>query len=769
MGYLDNIPHELRAHAQWMLAGDDKEPLAVDPASGETYRGAKNRSDQWMTYDEARHWAETLGYRMGYVPRETDPFTIIDLDWKEDRVYDVEASGIKQDLYQNAIGSTYVELSSSGKGAHIVVEGKLPHDFNARNAGIECYGNLGFVVITGHQVSASNRISNQQPVLNWLGDKYRNAVEASRFNELAVDQNLVHNAPAEEVALDDALIASMSTWHNAANLERYFYGRDLRPDGGGGSEGDLALMQAFMKFSRSEDKLSAAMRMYLKTPRAKLRQPFKMATSNWDQYLKRTLLAAQSAVARDEKMARNYDFAEGSRAMLAEYEASIKAAQQPEPASAPNSGQAPIAGAPAPFTGFAWLTKSDLEKLPPIQWVVKGLFPVGGLGAIYGESGAGKSFVGIDMIAHIAEGKQWFGLRTTQLPVSVFALEGEGGLKGRVAAWELQNQRAYPQSVFFWDSARNGSFALRDADQRQTFNRDRLIQLCADLKMNGRAGGVVVIDTLNQASDGADENSSRDMGELLKAMKFIARETGSLVLIVHHATKSKENQSMRGHSSLYGAMDGVMEVRREVVDEMTGDPIAGRRAWEAKKVKDGRDGFERYFDMKEHQIGFDEDGPMMSVAIEPVSDTDVDPQTGEITHVNVGTTKKLNAVKKRRAGSDNAPSNNGSTWSKGERAHIEHPTGAGGDSWNGMKPQDAIRRAVMEECAAARTAGRFGGDSAHCAPRNAVIERAIMLRNYPNPSLSKRDLNRAVDAMIGSGKLGSEMESGKHQWIWLKE
>lgn len=383
MGYLDNIPHELRARAQWMLAGDDKEPLAVDPASGETYRGAKNRTDQWMTYNEARHWAETLGHRMGYVPRENDPFTIIDLDWKEERVYDVEANGIKQDLYQNAIGSTYVELSSSGKGAHIVVEGKLAHDFNARNAGIECYGNLGFVVITGHQVSASNQISNQQPVLNWLGDKYRNAVEASRFNELAVDAELVHNAPVEETALDDALIASMSTWHNSANLERYFYGRDLRPDGGGGSEGDLALMQAFMKFSRSEDKLSAAMRMYLKTPRAKLRQPFKMATSNWDQYLKRTLLAAQSAVARDEEMARNYDFGAGSRAILAEYEASIKAAQQPAAPSAPNSGQAPIAGAPAPFTGFSWLTKSDLEKLPPIKWAVKGLFPIGGVGAIY--------------------------------------------------------------------------------------------------------------------------------------------------------------------------------------------------------------------------------------------------------------------------------------------------------------------------------------------------------------------------------------------------
>lgn len=751
MGYLDNIPHEMRARSQWMLANDEKAPLAVDPATGETYRGAKDRADQWMSYDEARHWAESLGYRMGYVPRADDPFTIIDLDWKADRVYDVEADGIKQDLYQNAIGSTYVELSASRKGAHIVVEGKLPHDFNARNAGIECYGNLGFVVLTGYQVSESNRVSNQQSVLNWLGGKYRNAMESTRFESLHVDMELVHHASAEESALDDALIASMSSWQNAANLERYFYGRDLRPDGGGGSEGDLALMQAFMKFSRSEDKLSAAMRMYLKTPRAKLRQPFKMATSNWDQYLKRTLLAAQSAVARDEEMARNYDFAEGSRAMLAEYEASIKAAQQPAAASAPNSGQPPIAGAPAPFTGFSWLTKSDLEKQPAIQWAVKGLFPIGGVGAIYGESGAGKSFVGIDMIAHIAEGKQWFGIRTRPLPVSVFALEGEGGLKGRVAAWELQNQRAYPHGVFFWDSVKNGSFALRDGDNRQTYNRDRLIQLCADLKANGRAGGVVVIDTLNQASDGADENSSRDMGELLKAMKFIQRETGSLVLIVHHATKSRENQSMRGHSSLYGAMDGVIEVLRDVDDPATGEPIKNRRAWEARKVKDGRDGFMRYFDMKEHQVGFDEDGPIMSIAIEPVADVLVDEQTGEINPIAVGQVKRNSGGRRKKvAGDSEAPvSGSGSTWSKSERAggtgSADHPAGSSGPRGR-PKGQGKTQLRILDALKAAVQAN--GGQ----AIKWDVAMRAVDALVPEGMQQARKNMRKAFDGLVQDGE-----------------
>lgn len=801
MGYLDNIPPAMRDRKQWMLAGTDKRPLAVDYANESTYFGAKNNPTQRMTYSEARYWAETLGFYVGYVPLPDDPFTIIDLDWKE-KVYDVDADGLKQSLYQQACEATYVEVSMSGKGAHIVIEGKLPHDFNAQNAGIECYGNLGFVVITGRMVSQSNQITNQQPWLNWLQNKYPHAVEAARMQASPLDWNAINNPSSEELALDDALIASMSGWRNAANLEHYFYGRDLRPDGGGGSEGDMALMQAFMTFSKSSDKQSAAMRMFLKTPRAKARQPYKAVTSNWDQYLVRTIGRARMAVERDQQRAKDYDFSAGSRAMLEKFQAQISASRpDPEPeVSADSSSPAPapinMGGmgqrAPAPsaepaFTGFSWLTKSDLERLPKLEWVIKGLFPAGGVGAIYGESGAGKSFVAIDMIASIAEGNRWFGLRTKQLPVSVFALEGEGGLKGRVKAWEMTNGREYPQNAFFWDSARNGNFALRDADQRSDENRKRLIQLCADLKANGREGGVVVIDTLNQASDGADENSSRDMGELLKAMKFIQRETGSLVLIVHHATKSKENQSMRGHSSLYGAMDGIMEVIRDVYTE-DDEPrlIEGRRGWMAKKVKDGRDGYTKLFDMKEVQVDFDEDGPVHSIAIKAVEEVIVDPITGEVNEiVNTGSLKAPKVSrgagsgnggsggKRPRAGDRQAPevtrTRAAETYSPSERAAAVNSgtadtTPAG---WSGMKPQDAIRRAITDDCAAAKTFGKYGGEGAYCAPRSAALERAIMLRNYPNPSIGKRDLDRAIDAMIASGKLGAQMESGKIQWLWV--
>jgi hypothetical protein len=790
MGYLDNIPQAMRECKQWMLAGPDKAPRAVDYANETTYPGAKNNPTQRMDYKEARFWAEQLGMYIGFVPLPTDPFTIIDLDWKDNKVYDVDANDLKIGLYQQAVQETYVERSLSGKGVHIVVAGKLPHDFNASSAGVECYGNKGFVVMTGRLESASTEVSQQQNWLDYLATKYRRAFEDSASRE-PYNKHLVNNPPQSEIDLDDSLIASMSTWRNAANLERYFYGHDLRPDGGGGSEGDLALMQAFLKFTQSEHKPEAAMRMFMRTPRAKLREPYKRATSNWDQYLDRTLYGAKVRVMADEKRAKDFDMGAGSRAMLDGYLAKMNPPAETAPAQAPiNMGgmgqRPPVPGIEpeAPFMGFKWLTGDELEQQPDIDWVVKGIFPTKGVAAVYGESGAGKSLVVMDMLAAIADGKKWFGLRTKQLPVSIFALEGEGGLKGRKRAWEQQNQRKYPNSVFFWDSGANGQFALRDADQRQDYNKKRLIQLCADLIANGRRGGVVVIDTLNQASDGADENSSRDMGELLRAMKFIQRETDSLVIIVHHSTKSKENQSMRGHSSLYGAMDGIIEVLRDVWTE-SGELWKDRRGWLVKKAKDGRDGGKHFFDMVEHEVGMTQlDGPITGATIRPVDKVLVDEQTGVVTDLFVGTFDKPNGSSgksteqksgkqsremKHRAGDGNAPpptnARSRETYTPAERAAANDPTR------NAPAPvatnKALIIRAAMQVGTSVLNKGKAGApEHAYPAPLEEVLDVGAKMKGGVDEKQDRRNLKTAVGKMVELGEIGYAVDQNDIRWVW---
>lgn len=778
-----NIPQLMRECKQWMLAGPDKHPVAVNLGDLSTYRGSKNNPDQWLSFGDACYFADEFALEVAFVTLPTDPFTIIDLDHKDGKVYDADAMDLKTGLYQQACVETYTELSRSGKGVHIVVNGKLAHDFNAQSAGIECYGNKGFVIITGNQVSQTNTIAPKQEWLDYLVTRYPRAVDDAQFADASLNEQEVFSASVEELALDDKFSEWIDSWSNKARIEEWMTGLP----GDDKSAVDMKVMQLFVKFTRDRKcPDESAVRMFLRSPRGQMARDRKQ---DLQQYIKRTLIGAKARVALDDKRAKDYDFSAGSHAMLEGYLAKLQAPAA-EVSGAINMGAMGQA-APTPafesesaFSGFSWLSKTDLENLPKMEWVVKGLFPAGACGAIYGEPGAGKSFVAIDMIASIAEGRKWFNLRTKKVPVSVFALEGEGGLKGRVRAWEQVNNRPYPESVFFWDTTKNGSFALRDADARSDHNKKRLVQLCADLIANGRRGGVVLIDTLNQASEGADENSSRDMGELLRAMKFIQRETGSLVLIVHHATKSKENQSMRGHSSLHGAMDGIMEVLRTVTND-EGEPIENRRGWRAVKVKDGRDGYEKLFDMKEVQVDMDEDGPVMSVAITPVQEFVVEESTGEVQHLNVG---KIGAAPKsasgaggagrkqrQPAGDRQAPpvtrtgAQNAPTWNANERAAggVDAPqvTRPGRPRWQSPQQQN-ILGTLKSLCAQSGDPTMSANGASRAVSYTKAVEAVENLLPRGAENKQRNNIKAAFDKMVAEGAFGKKTH-GNDDWVWL--
>ncbi|MBK8104976.1 MAG: AAA family ATPase [Betaproteobacteria bacterium] len=72
-------------------------------------------------------------------------------------------------------------------------------------------------------------------------------------------------------------------------------------------------------------------------------------------------------------------------------------------------------------------------------------------------------------------------------------------------------------------------------------------------------GAVTFIDTLNASAPGIDENASRDMGTVIEAAKTLQGLTGGLVAAVHHSGKDA-TKGLRGHSSLFAALDAAIEV-----------------------------------------------------------------------------------------------------------------------------------------------------------------------------------------------------------------
>ena len=218
-------------------------------------------------------------------------------------------------------------------------------------------------------------------------------------------------------------------------------------------------------------------------------------------------------------------------------------------------------------------SRIDLKNLPATKWIVNGLIPEQGIGAIYGPSGSSKTFLTLDLLIHICEGRDWFCREVLQRDVLYICLEGKGGITKRIEAWEIHNKTAASNlKVVF------GDFNL--------LYEDDVTRLIDSAISSLRPGAVICIDTLNQASPGGDENNSTDMGRIIASVKKIAEAFNGFVFLVHHTGKDR-SKGLRGHSSLRAALDVSIEVKREV----------DCYVWKTDKMKDGDGSVQKAYDL----------------------------------------------------------------------------------------------------------------------------------------------------------------------------
>lgn len=250
---------------------------------------------------------------------------------------------------------------------------------------------------------------------------------------------------------------------------------------------------------------------------------------------------------------------------------------------------------------FTLYSADQLPALKPLTEAVRGVFPSEGVAAIVGASGTAKSFLMLDLVTKLAEAGSWFGHGVMRVHhVVILVLEAEAGFRKRVKAWEIAKGRAFPKSVKFVFDA----FNLQD--------RHDTMALAEEVLADGGCD-VLVIDTLNRATPGADENSSRDASLILQNAKELQVIFGGLVLIIHHAGKDL-TKGMRGHSSIYAAMDAVVEVAR----------LADRREWTLVKSKDDSDGASHPFTLEQVVLGDDFMGEPITSCVVRSIDTPVD-------------------------------------------------------------------------------------------------------------------------------------------------
>lgn len=244
---------------------------------------------------------------------------------------------------------------------------------------------------------------------------------------------------------------------------------------------------------------------------------------------------------------------------------------------------------------FKLLRRDDIKSFPPLNWIVKGILPSRGMAQMFGPSRAGKSFLSFDMGCAIAEGREWFGYRVKQRPVVYIMLEGEGGLKQRMEAWEEHNCRRLPDEFM----AVTQSWGI-------TIEQD-----VSDIAAVIPQGSVIFVDTQNRAAPMVNENSSEDMGQIIEGAKRLERMVGGIVVLVAHTGKDT-TKGVRGHSSQIAAVDASIEVTR----------VGEQRTWRADKVKDGLDGKEHPFKLRVVELGHDDDGDAITSCVIDVTDCD---------------------------------------------------------------------------------------------------------------------------------------------------
>lgn len=248
---------------------------------------------------------------------------------------------------------------------------------------------------------------------------------------------------------------------------------------------------------------------------------------------------------------------------------------------------APVPKKPA---GFEFQTVDEFLNRAPPSWIIKGLLPRASLGVMYGDSGAGKTFVALDQAMAVALGKEWRGAKTKQGTVAYIVAEGATGFQDRLLAYCRVNDVA-PASVpirvlgaapDMMDSKKdstNGIFALGKA-----------------LRALGPLS-VIYIDTYARVMGAGNENEAKDTNTVVANCHLLHRLTGAIVILIHHSGKDT-TKGARGSGALRAAADVEYSVTK----------TNSRRTVKITKMKDGEDGKEYHFNLANVVVGMDDDG-----------------------------------------------------------------------------------------------------------------------------------------------------------------
>jgi AAA domain len=206
---------------------------------------------------------------------------------------------------------------------------------------------------------------------------------------------------------------------------------------------------------------------------------------------------------------------------------------------------------------------------------------------------------------HLAAGLPWAGNAVKQGAVVWVAAESGDDIYRRMEA--LKQRYELKDDLPFFPIVCPVNLRDPKADVRPLIETIKRIELEYGVKVRK-----VTVDTLSRALAGRDENSSADMGVLVKNLDAVRFETGATVEIIHHCGKDAA-RGARGHSLLRGAIDAGFEITPGRIEADKQRSMRDDGVWIFKlptiqlgKSEDGRDLTTCYADIRpKNASGFD--------------------------------------------------------------------------------------------------------------------------------------------------------------------
>jgi hypothetical protein len=244
---------------------------------------------------------------------------------------------------------------------------------------------------------------------------------------------------------------------------------------------------------------------------------------------------------------------------------------------------------------FRTMSTKEIKEMPSDTWLVPGVFWRTSVSLGYGEPKTKKTFVMLDLSFHIAHGMNWHGLKLKQSQVLYICAEGDTGLRRRIEAW----QKYYGKDDI--DYIQFICYPIKVMTELQL--------LCDTIEEQIITPSFIIIDTFSAcAPDIKSENDNVQVARFISCALYIKQKYNTHVHIIHHAGKNNE---YRGASAFKGNVDSMIHFTRgnnNLSITMHSDV-----------QRDSKDFEDIVLQLKEVELGFDEEAnmPITSLVVIP--------------------------------------------------------------------------------------------------------------------------------------------------------